>query len=325
MQNPKIPILIVAHQRSNYLSKVIEAAIKCQPSSIYVSVDGPRGEILGETERVAKCRNIVETKAKNSLIPFKIKFRDINIGCAANILDSIDWLFDSEPNGLILEEDCLPEISAVQMVSQQLKLCENYSNIWMVSGFRPTVEGIEIGKSFLTHLPLGWGWGTWAHKWKDMRESILNDAFNNNFYKNLTSNSAQVYWNIGARRASLGWIDTWDLQLADAMLRNDKLNLVGPLNQISNIGVDSFSLHTEGKNEFLETGTSLWRILDFNERDLDFSKTVISNNDKNIWRFMIGIRWHHKYLPIIKYLYQRITKFQSGRGPLKDRLKSSKF
>ena len=310
----------MAHQRPHYLQQVVEAAIQCQPSSIYISIDGPRGEISGETERVEKCRNIAEAAAINTSIPVKMKFRKLNIGCAANIISSIDWLFEKELNGLILEEDCLPEISATQMISQQLNFCKNNPNIWMVSGFRPTVNGIEAGKSYLTHLPLGWGWGTWANKWMDLRTSILNDAFNYNFYQNLKSNSSQVYWNIGARRASLGWIDTWDLQLADAMLRKDKLNLVGPLNQISNIGVDSFSLHTTGKNKFLETSTSLWRYLNFREEELDFSKNAISKNDKNILRYMIGVRWYHKYSPILKYTYQRITRFQCGRGILKARL-----
>ena len=104
------------------------------------------------------------------------------------------------------------------------------------------------------------------------------------------------------------------------MLKLDKLTLIAPSNQISNIGVGELSLNTIETNEFMETPTSLLpRDFQFAGPVL-FNEKVISQNDAILAKKMIRVNWTHRFLPILKLIFQNAFGFKTGRGKLSLRI-----
>ena len=314
-----IPLLIIAHRRPHYLESVLKSVCKASPSRIYVSVDGARQEVEGEKELVSACHGMVSRLQATSKIEVFTRFNDSNLGSAANIIKSIDWFFESEHSGLILEEDCLPDSSITNYMRFNLDRFELEKRVWIVSGYRPEIDGLTTEPCF-AHIPMNWGWGTWASKWTEIRKGILESTRDEPILKLPFSSTRNVFWTIGAKRALNGWVDAWDIPLAHAMLKFDKLAYLPPKNLVSNIGTDQFALNTSHKSIFLESKTYCWKNVGNPEDSCFFQETLINRDDSLIEDQMIQIKWTHRFLPIIKYVLQKILKKNDYRGRLSQRV-----
>ena len=102
----KKPVLLIAWKRPKHLKKVIESLRLYRPSKIYFACDGPRDE-LEEKIKVEKTRAIVDNEID---WPCKINklIRDRNKGCKLAVSEAISWFFSENDDGIILEDDCVP-------------------------------------------------------------------------------------------------------------------------------------------------------------------------------------------------------------------------
>lgn len=314
-----LPILIIAHRRPHYLKLVLDSVLSASPSRLYVSIDGARMQVEGEDDLVKECRALVTHIQFKSNFEIKTSFKDANLGSAANIITSVDWFFENEKAGLILEEDCLPDPSITDYMRYNLDRFEHDKRVWIISGYRPEITGLTEKPCFV-HLPMNWGWGTWAPKWQEMRKGILESTLGEPIHLLPFTSARNVFWSIGARRAVNGWVDAWDTPLAHAMCKFDKLAYLPPKNLISNIGTDKFALNTSQVSVFLESKSFPWNSNESVEHSYSFQETRIKKDDKLIEKQMIRIAWKHRFLPIVKYLLQKFLLKESGRGKLVGRI-----
>ncbi len=99
-------VLLLIFNRPETTELVFEAIRKSRPSRLYVAADGPREDREGEAERVAKARDIAT--AVDWPCEVKTLFRSRNLGCKYAVSTAIDWFFQHEEEGIILEDDVLP-------------------------------------------------------------------------------------------------------------------------------------------------------------------------------------------------------------------------
>jgi hypothetical protein len=309
------PILIIAHRRPHYLKLVLDSVLSASPPRLYVSIDGARMQVEGEVELVNACRALVAQFQITSNFEVKTSFKDVNLGSAANVIKSVDWFFENENSGLILEEDCQPDPSITDYMRYNLDRFEHDKRVWIISGYRPEITGLTDEPCFV-HLPMNWGWGTWAPKWQEMRKGILESRLREPIHVLPFTSARNVFWSIGARRAVNGLVDAWDTPLAHAMCKLDKLAYLPPKNLISNIGTDKFALNTSQVSVFLESKSFPWKSDENMEHSYSFQETRIKKDDRLIEEQMIKIRWKHRFLPIVKYLLQKFLFKKSGRGNL---------
>src|SRR5262245_44656181 len=93
---------LIETSRGNARPRLILAA---RPSRFYIAADGPRDH-SGEEELRADARHV----ASQVDWPCEVKtlFRERNLGCRKRVSTAIDWFFEHEEEGIILEDDCLP-------------------------------------------------------------------------------------------------------------------------------------------------------------------------------------------------------------------------
>lgn len=230
------PILFVVFNRPDKTRRVFEQIRAIKPKRLYVSADGPREDKLDEALKCEEVRSIVKNIDWDCDVKFL--FRDKNIGCSSALVSSIDWLFQNEESGIILEDDCLPDLTFFPYCNELLSKYKDDKNVMMISGSN---LGFKSGDSsyFFSKYGQIWGWATWKESWKKFERQIkINDSdlkFN--------SKREKKYWNKNFSRV------IWDVQWAVySVWKNDGIAILPNVNLISNIGFGSDATNYTDEN-----------------------------------------------------------------------------
>jgi len=131
INNFEIPILFLVFNRPELTLKVFNKIKEIKPKKLYVACDGPRN-LKNEKKIVNQVREITNNIdwdcSLNKL------FRDQNLGCKNAVSGALDWFFDNEEKGIILEDDCLPNEYFFYFCKELLLKYENDSKISMITG-----------------------------------------------------------------------------------------------------------------------------------------------------------------------------------------------
>ena len=128
----KAPVLFLIFNRPQTTSHVFAAIRRARPERLYVAADGPRASRDGEAERVAETRRI----ANSVDWPCRVAtlFRDENLVCKRAVSGAIDWFFENEPEGIILEDDTVPIPSFFTYADALLERYRDDDRIMMING-----------------------------------------------------------------------------------------------------------------------------------------------------------------------------------------------
>lgn len=110
MNNFNTPVLFLIFNRLDTTKQVFSVIQKVKPKKLYIASDGPRNSRGGEKEIVNSVREYVLDNI-NWDCEIKTLFRDENLGCKNAVSSAITWFFQNEEQGIILEDDCLPDLS----------------------------------------------------------------------------------------------------------------------------------------------------------------------------------------------------------------------
>ena len=128
-----IPILLVFFTRENTALRTFERIRKVQPKKLYLACDGAREDREGEKEVVDNLRDKL-LKQVDWECEVKTRFLNKNLGCSLGVSSAIDWLFENEEVGIILEDDCLPQKTFFPFMEEMLVRYKDDDRIGMVDG-----------------------------------------------------------------------------------------------------------------------------------------------------------------------------------------------
>ncbi len=250
MKNFTVPILFIIFNRPEQTDQVFAEIKKNKPTRLFIAADGPRHDKLGEYELCDNLRKNILTKID---WPCEVKtlFRDRNLGCKMAVSSAIDWFFKNVENGIILEDDCLPNQSFFKYCAKMLERYSQQDNIFMISGNNFLPDDLsQPANYYFSRIPHIWGWATWRRAWQkyDVTMSDWPDFSKNNSIKNIwKKKNVQKYWSKIFKDTYEGNIDTWDYQWNYAIWKNNGLSVVPDVNLVSNIGFGT-GTHTLKKN-----------------------------------------------------------------------------
>ena len=182
---------------------------------MFVAADGPRDNIAGEKEKCAKVRTIIEKIDWDCDI--KTLFRKKNLGCKKAVSSAIDWFFEHEEYGIILEDDCVPNESFFGFCEIMLNKYKDDERVGMVSGnnFLFNKNNLNNHSYYFSRYTHIWGWATWRRSWKkyDVSMSAWPEYKKSGMLKNKFNNRiSEYYWSDIFSKVYAGNIDTWDYQ-----------------------------------------------------------------------------------------------------------------
>ena len=106
-QSLNTAVLFLIFNRADTAIEVLKAIKEAKPLRLYIAADGPRVKRTGEAEKVISTRDLILQNVDWDC-EVKTLFRDRNLGCKYAVSSAIDWFFENEDMGIILEDDCLP-------------------------------------------------------------------------------------------------------------------------------------------------------------------------------------------------------------------------
>ena len=306
---PDASALIIAFLRTRNVIELLECCARNGVSKVYLAIDGPRNN------EELKIQNSLIHDAKTISLLRKIDLtlwhRSENLGVAVGCISAIDWFFQFEKKGIILEDDLELSDQFFKFTNDNLTKYELNQNIWMISGtqFFPISE--ENLDNEYSNYPVFWGWATWSYKWAKMREAYYFEFINYGFLPN-RKNLLRNYWKIGAKRCRLGIIDTWDIPVAALMWGKNKLCLLPRSNLVTNIGSDSVAVHTK-KSEWPLHMKKYEDVSTF-IKDGDNSIALAEVYNYKLENYVFKLKSYNFFLPIYAPLvdFFRKTKHKNG-------------
>jgi hypothetical protein len=214
-----------------------------KPKYLYVSADGHRIDKLGEKELCEQTRNII-LNGIDWDCELKTLFRNENLGCGKAVSGGITWFFDIVEQGIILEDDCLPDPSFFTYCEELLDKYKHQENVMMISGNNFLFEkSSSIESYYFSNIPHIWGWASWKRAWakydfdmkdwKNKREEIIANKFKTREQENHLKKNINAVFNKK--------INTWDYQWVYSILRYNGCSIAPNINLIKNIGFEGTS------------------------------------------------------------------------------------
>jgi hypothetical protein len=248
----KSPILFIIFNRPKESRLVFEEIKKAKPLRLYISADGPRNNFKNDIKLCNETRKL--TKEIDWDCEVNLNFFDNNIGVDAGVTNAVNWFFSNEDEGIILEDDCLPDQTFFRFCDEMLEKYRLDNRIFMITGnnFQESIRAnsSSYGFSIYTHT---WGWASWKRSWQnqdlrleswpELEKSGLLDSLHTN--RNVKFFWGHLFENIYLRKHKGA---CWDYKFLYSCWKDNSLNIVPSVNLISNIGHGENSTHTKDKN-----------------------------------------------------------------------------
>ena len=233
------PVLFLIFNRPEITKQVFNAIQQAKPPRLYVAGDGPRSKCTEDEENCKLARSIATNVDWDCEV--KTLFRDHNLGCRLAVSQAIYWFFEQEPEGIILEDDCLPSQSFFWFCQEMLEYFRNDKAVGVICGFYSNELEYKPSASFFFSRYLRvWGWAGWrrSNEGYDSNINLLIEK-QNTWKKDIFSRTdifLKRYWQDMFEEVGSGKIDTWDIQLQYLLWQKKQQVIVSSKNLVQNIG-----------------------------------------------------------------------------------------
>ncbi len=243
MQIPSI--LIITWKREASVLKIISILRELQIRNLYIYSDGYREWKEGEREIVENTRKSIQMSI-DWMCNVKYKFCEVNQGCALAINNAIDWFFNNVDEGIILEDDCIPNSMFFSFCTEMLIKYRHNSKIMHINAVSYfSKEENKSGKYFHSKYAHVWGWATWKRAWLKNNLVITdnNEQIQSNISHLCTRNEQQYWLNI-FRNQRDNPIDTWDYSWVYSIWKERGICIYPLFTMVENVGFDIYATHT---------------------------------------------------------------------------------
>ena len=132
MRTFETPVALFVFNRPHTTRRVFEAIAKVRPARLLLVADGPRPDRQDEAEACQQVREIIGRV--DWPCDIDTNFADSNLGCQERVVSGLDWVFSLVEDAIILEDDCLPDLSFFPFCQDLLKEYRGDSRIAYISG-----------------------------------------------------------------------------------------------------------------------------------------------------------------------------------------------
>lgn len=275
------PILFLIFNRPEYTFKTFESIRKAKPKQLFIASDGQRKNKAGEKQIVEKLRKDVLSK-----IDWKCKvttlFRKKNLGCRNAVSGAITWFFKNVEQGIILEDDCVPNQSFYPFCEQMLNKYKDDTRISMVAGTNHIFDKVNNHQEdyFFSKNYVIWGWATWRRVWNKYDLEMKNWSEHKSKYE-----LYNLYDEDWARRFTKMFDSpvvkgTWDISWVYTCIFENTLAISPIKNLVSNIGDIGTHKGETGNDPFIKRATK-----EFDFKNIKHPKQVFPSRYLNNLQF----------------------------------------
>ena len=319
------PILLLTWKREKEIQLIINILKKLNAKTIYINSDGcdlisPK---TTEKDKIIKTRNTILEKIDWEC-KVRFNFNNKNLGCKKSIISAINWFFENEESGIILEEDCIPNESFFYFCSHLLDKYKDNKKISCITGVN-FQNGQKVSNSsyYFSKYNHCWGWATWRESWKIFDEDMsfwpIMKEQKRWEIDPLMSKEERNYWEYIFENSYQNKVNSWAYPWLASLWNSHKLTITPEYNLVSNVGFDGLATHT--KNRFSISANketfNLGKIIDNPIIKIDLKAD--NYTFKNHFYETINSNLKYKYLKKIRLLIKMILNPKKGILYLRDK------
>lgn len=246
------PVLFLIFNRAAVTQRVFEQIKQIRPKYLYIAADGPRADRADDEDQCRKTRSIVEQIDWNCEL--RTLFRTENLGCGPAVSSAISWFFEHVEGGIILEDDCFPNLSFFPYCEDLLIRYQQTEAVKFIGG-NNFQNGTLRGQAsyYFSHYPTSWGWATWKRSWQlfkadisDVDATFANGELNAVF----TCEKEKTHWEKSIIKASKDAKSIWDFHFYYAIWKSSGICITPNKNMVVNLG-----FFDQGTHFFLKDST----------------------------------------------------------------------
>lgn len=246
------PIALIVFNRPDKVEQLFKVIRQIKPTKLFIIADGPR---LDRPDDLKKCEM---TRAVFDQIdwPCEVlkRYAEVNLGCGLNVSQGITWTFSQVEEAIILEDDCIPELSFFRFCQELLERYRYDQRVMHIAGSNYSTRDENVSSSYsFSRYTFIWGWATWKRawqhydfelkRWEQLREtSFLHDVLNGN--KHDIKNWEKIFESVYESHEKF-----WDYQWKFTCWYQGGLAVLPSVNLISNIGYGPDSTRTTLENQ----------------------------------------------------------------------------
>jgi hypothetical protein len=246
------PVLLTAFNRPVETARVLDAIRGYAPTQLFLAVDGPRAGVPGETESCAEVVRVLEGVDWTCEVERLV--RNENLGCRRAMEGAIDWFFEHVPEGIILEDDCLPSPDFFRLCDVLLDTYRDDQAVGMICGTNVLGEWRPSGASYFFGVGAVWGWASWRRAWGRAADHLVAlgspDACAT--AERLLGSARWRTLHTRLRAVARGELDTWDYPWVFALAARGQLAVLPAVNLVTNIGFGPGATHTVAEGGALD-------------------------------------------------------------------------
>ncbi|MEM6450160.1 MAG: glycosyltransferase family 2 protein [Cyanobacteria bacterium P01_D01_bin.105] len=253
------PVVFIIFNRPDTTWRVLNRISAAKPRCLYVLADGPR---LGHPEDIQNCqgtRSVIDSIDWECEI-FK-NYSEQNLGCKKRVYTGLNWVFERVESAIILEDDCLPDISFFRFCEELLVKYRDDERVSVISGNNFQFDHHRTNDSYyFSRYPHCWGWATWRRAWQhcDIEMADWPTVRDQGLLHDILSRdrAAVGYWSRKFQQTYTGKINTWDYPWLLTCWLQGGLSILPNNNLVSNIGFKPGGTHhSNGNTPFADMAT----------------------------------------------------------------------
>jgi|GEM_PF-180872 len=247
----KTPVCLMIFNRPDTTQQVFNTIRQVKPEKLLVIADGPRPNVNGEFQKCAATRAIINQVDWDCEV--LTHYSDINLGCRHRVSSGLNWVFNTVEEAIILEDDCLPDITFFRFCEELLERYRHDPRIMAISGnnfqFGQNQQEASYYFSRYNHI---WGWATWRRAWKfyDLDMKLWPTIKEKQSLQDILENPEIVAYCSRIFQAAYEGFNTWDYAWTFACWINNGLTILPHVNLVSNIGFREDATHTKRESRF---------------------------------------------------------------------------
>lgn len=252
----KTPVAFIIFNRPDTTKRVFEAIRQAKPPKLLVIADGPRADRPGEAEKCVAAKAIIGGVDWECEV--LTNYSDVNLGCKKRVSSGLDWVFDNVDKAIILEDDCLPDLSFFDFCENLLERYENDSRIMSICGVNFQLVNRNINYNshsnysyYYSMFHDCWGWATWKRAWKynDVNMNLWPQVKTEKLLNNLLFDDRSVkYWVKIFQSAYENKVNSWFYPWFFSCRVHSGFGIFPEKNLVSNIGFGMAGTHTIDQN-----------------------------------------------------------------------------
>lgn len=248
MQQPEpldTSVLFLIFNRPDVTEQVFGQIRKVRPKQLFIAADGPRINRPDDIEKCAATRQLVMDMIDWDC-EVKTLFRETNLGCGLAVSQAITWFFEHVEMGIILEDDCYPDLSFFRFCEELLEYYKDDERVMHIGGTNWQL-GRKRGKGsyYFSNFAHVWGWATWKNSWLLYDHEIHHKIILEEKFRNKTE---LAFWQKTLRALLEKKVDSWAYRWKYSIWLNKGLCIIPQKNLVKNYGFGSASTHTSTKS-----------------------------------------------------------------------------